>query len=94
MMCFLCHSAILAADRVERHHPVPRSQGGQQTEPTHRACHRRHHCDDFREWGRRGGLASALTRVWAQNLLNVRTHPSFAIDRGFYLVHCSKGGAR
>src|SRR5215203_91510 len=90
-ICLLCQEPIAATHFVERHHTTYKSRGGTETAPTHKACHRHHHCDDFREWGRLGGLASALTRVWAVNLLNVRSHPAFAIDRGFYLTHCSKG---
>ncbi|MEZ0496505.1 HNH endonuclease [Sphingomonas sp. IW22] len=36
--CALCGRPLGA--RVERHHPVPRSEGGRHTVPVHPVCHR------------------------------------------------------
>jgi hypothetical protein len=39
--CWLCERPL--GDRVERHHPVPRSRGGRDTVPVHPICHRTIH---------------------------------------------------
>ena len=39
--CALCHRPL--GSRVEWHHPVPKSRGGQQTVPVHPICHRAIH---------------------------------------------------
>ena len=85
MRCFLCRKPITAKDDVEYHHPIYKSNGGTKVKPTHKRCHRAHHSSkgDFRYWGR----MSALTRRWAFNLLNVRTHPAYDFDRAYYLMH-------
>ena len=40
-VCFLCGRPL--GRRVERHHPVPKSRGGRETEPVHPICHRAIH---------------------------------------------------
>ena len=88
MTCLLCTKPITACQQVEYHHPVYKSRGGTQTAPTHKRCHRNHHKDDFREWGRK----SAQTCRWAFNLLNVRTHPDYEAHRQFYLMNYADAG--
>jgi 5-methylcytosine-specific restriction endonuclease McrA len=39
--CWLCGRPL--GERVERHHPVPRSRGGRETVPIHPICHRTLH---------------------------------------------------
>jgi hypothetical protein len=39
--CFLCGRPL--GNRIERHHPVPRSRGGRETIPVHPICHRAIH---------------------------------------------------
>jgi hypothetical protein len=39
--CWLCGRAL--GDRVERHHPLPKSRGGRETVPVHPICHRTLH---------------------------------------------------
>ena len=41
LTCFLCGRPL--GERVEWHHPVPRSRGGRHTEPIHPICHRAIH---------------------------------------------------
>ncbi len=86
MTCSLCSRAIRPGDVVNLHHPTPRSEGGTHTEPTHKACHVAHHSasDDFRRWGRLGGLMSALTRRWAFNLRGVKDDPLYDAARDFH----------
>ena len=92
MICLLCKNPITASQEIEHHHPIYKSEGGTETAPTHKACHRSLHQDngDFAAWGRIGGSLTALTRVWSINLKNVNTHPAFALDRGFYLAHYAR----
>lgn len=84
MKCFLCSQPITATDEIEYHHTIYKSRGGVETSPTHKECHRAHHSTegDFREWGR----WSAMTRRWAFNLKDVRTHPAYEFDRQYYLM--------
>lgn len=88
MNCSLCGQLVASGD-VNMHHPIPRSEGGQRTEPTHRDCHIKHHSTNnhFREWGRQGGLITATTKRWAFNLLGVRSHPAYDLARSFYVAH-------
>ena len=92
MICFLCKQAITPNQQVEHHHPIYKSEGGTQTAPTHKACHRQYHSEqgDFRAWGKQGGALAALTRVWSINLKNVNTHPVFAMDRAFYIANYAR----
>lgn len=87
--CYLCQQPIRSSQQVEHHHPIYKSRGGTTTAPTHKECHRQFHSrqGDFKEWGRIGGNLTALTRRWAFNLVNVRKHPAYALDRKFYLAH-------
>ena len=39
--CWLCHRPL--GQRVEWHHPVPKSKGGRETVPLHPICHRTLH---------------------------------------------------
>ena len=86
MTCHFCSEQIEPGDAVNLHHPVYRSNGGTQVEPSHTACHRAFHSDqgDFRYWGRIGGQITALTRRWAFNLRGVKDHPAYDTDRSFY----------
>jgi len=89
MICFLCSRRIRKGDAMHLHHPTPKSEGGQKTEPTHRDCHIEHHSTSgqFAEWGREGGKQSALTKRWALNLRNVNAHPAHDLNRSFYIAH-------
>ncbi len=85
MRCALCSGAIKPGDEVNLHHPVYRSAGGRETEPTHRDCHIAFHSQqgDFRYFGRIGGQISALSKQWAFNLKHVRTDPLYDAARQF-----------
>jgi hypothetical protein len=85
MTCHVCAQPINQGDVVNHHHVVYRSNGGTETQPTHKACHVALHSsrNDFRVWGRRGGQISALSKQWSFNLLNVRNHPAHEINRAF-----------
>ncbi|MEW6208737.1 MAG: hypothetical protein AB1631_10245 [Acidobacteriota bacterium] len=92
MTCALCSGAIQPGDEINYHHPVYRSRGGTEVEPTHEACHIAFHSsqNDFREWGREGGKQSALTRRWAFNLRGVKDDPLYDTARDFnraYYAH-------
>ncbi len=91
-ICYLCKEPIAAHQPIEHHHPIYRSNGGIETEPTHKACHRSFHQanGDFKTWGKLGGSLSAMTRTWSVNLKNVNTHPAFAMDRAFYLANYAR----
>ena len=85
--CQLCGKAITARDRANYHHsPVEKQAGGTEVVPTHERCHRVHHirAGTFREAGRRGGLASAATYVWALNLRGVRDCSDYNLARQLY----------
>lgn len=86
MTCYVCTLPIGPTDAINHHHVIYKSQGGTETAPTHKRCHVMLHSsrNDFREWGRRGGLISALSRQWAFNLKNVREHPGYEFDRQYY----------
>jgi hypothetical protein len=85
MNCSLCRKPIAPDDALNMHHPVYRSQGGTETQPTHKACHVALHSsrNDYAEWGRVGGQISALSKQWAFNLRNVKTHAAHEINRQF-----------
>jgi hypothetical protein len=70
LSCFICTLPIGKYDVVNHHHVIYRSQGGTETEPAHRECHVRLHSsrNDFREWGRKGGLETARLGWWIWNL--------------------------
>jgi len=84
MTCALCKGAIKPGDEINLHHPVYRSEGGTETQPTHKTCHVAFHSlkGDFRAWGR----LSALTRRWAFNLKHVKDNPAYEFDRQYYLM--------
>jgi len=69
MTCHFCQRTVRQRD-LNQHHITPRSEGGQEVAPAHKRCHINHHSRQghFREWGRKGGLAAALTWVWIFNL--------------------------
>jgi hypothetical protein len=92
MICYLCKNPITADQQIEYHHPIYKCEGGTQTAPIHKDCHRSFHKEsgDFAAWGRIGGRLSSVTRVWSINLKNVNTHPAFALDRGFYLANYAR----
>jgi hypothetical protein len=85
MTCTLCTQPIAPDDALNMHHPVYRSNGGTETEPMHKACHVALHSsrNDFSEWGKIGGQISALSKQWAFNLRNVRSHAAHEINRQF-----------
>ena len=89
--CAFCKKAIKEGEHTNEHHPHYVSLGGQgtPTQTLHHACHVAVHADDWKAWGRIGGQTTAATKVWAFNLLNVRTHPAHELNRQFYLMHYS-----
>ncbi len=66
MTCFLCERPL--GERVEWHHPVPKSRGGRQKVPVHPICHRTIHATLSN-----GELASGYTTAEA-----LRSHPDIA----------------
>ncbi|MCI0660814.1 MAG: hypothetical protein L0220_07045 [Acidobacteria bacterium] len=68
--CALCHRPFLESEKVDQHHPELRSKGGIETVEVHAHCHVEYHSrlNHFREWGRRGGLATAAGGWWIFNL--------------------------
>jgi hypothetical protein len=84
LICYFCTKQIEPDQSINLHHPTYKSNGGTQVEPAHEKCHVEFHSrrGDFREFGKR----SAMTRAWAWNLKNVRTHPAFEFDRQYYLM--------
>ena len=68
--CALCRRPILDGEKVARHHPKPKSEGGFETVEVHAHCHSEYHSTRnlFREWGRKGGLATAARGWWTFNL--------------------------
>lgn len=43
--CGLCGRPMIAGPSVDAHHLLPRSQGGKETIPLHRVCHRKIHAE-------------------------------------------------
>jgi hypothetical protein len=80
LTCYFCNQSIGSDESINLHHPIYKSRGGTEVVPSHEQCHRAHHSEDFREWGK----LSSLTRAWAFNLKNVRNHPAYAFDRAYY----------
>ncbi len=68
--CDLCHRPILDGEKAARHHPKLKAEGGIETVEVHAFCHVRYHSalNHFREWGRKGGLATAARGWWIFNL--------------------------
>lgn len=57
--CWLCSRPL--GQRVEWHHPVPKSRGGRDKQPIHPICHRTLHARfSNAELGRIGGVLSEL----------------------------------
>jgi len=69
-ICALCHRPIRKSEKVNRHHPKLKSEGGVEIVYVHEPCHVEHHSqhNHFREWGRRGGLTTAARGWWIFNL--------------------------
>lgn len=86
MTCGLCRQPISGGDVINYHHPIYRSEGGTEVEPTHKSCHVDLHKSkgDFAAWGSIGGKLTAATKRWAFNLKNVSTHPAHTLNRSFY----------
>ncbi len=42
-ICPLCHRPMIPGPSLDRHHPLPRSHGGQETVTMHKICHRAIH---------------------------------------------------
>jgi hypothetical protein len=84
LTCYFCKLEIRQDQPVNFHHPTYKSNGGTHVEPSHETCHVEFHSrkGDFRKWGK----LSSLTRAWAFNLKNVRTHPAYEFDRAYYLM--------
>jgi hypothetical protein len=70
LQCFICTLPIGKYEVVNHHHVTYKSQGGTETQPTHRECHVRLHSsrNDFAEWGKKGGLETAARGWWIFNL--------------------------
>ncbi|OYQ35003.1 restriction endonuclease [Niveispirillum lacus] len=66
--CGLCGRPMIAGPSVEDHHLLPRSQGGKQTVPLHRVCHRKIHAELSEK-----ELARGYTTLEA-----LRAHPDIA----------------
>jgi hypothetical protein len=68
--CSLCRRPILDGEKVARHHPKLKSEGGIEIVEVHANCHVVHHSarNHFREWGRKGGIATAARGWWIFNL--------------------------
>jgi hypothetical protein len=69
MTCHFCEKPVSRKD-LNFHHTIPKSEGGEEIEPAHRSCHVEFHSRQghFREWGRKGGLATAALGLWIFNL--------------------------
>ena len=76
-ICALCNRPIRKGQKVNQHHLVLKSEGGIETVEVHERCHVSHHSQSnhFREWGRRGGLATAARLWWIFNLKRGRLPP-------------------
>jgi hypothetical protein len=88
--CVFCNQAISDGAVTNEHHSTYRSRGGQgtTTQTLHRDCHLALHAKDFQAWGSLGGQITAqTTKVWAVNLLNVRSHEAYHLERQYYALH-------
>jgi hypothetical protein len=94
MTCYLCNQPIDVYSPINWHHPEYKSNGGTETEPTHKECHVEFHSinNDFKQWGKIGGRISALSKRWSFNLLDVREHPAHQVNRDFYLMNYAYAG--
>ena len=70
MTCHFCTATIKPGDVINQHHPIYKSRGGKQVTPAHQTCHVEFHStqNDFKEWGRQGGLKTASMGLWIFNL--------------------------
>jgi hypothetical protein len=77
LACYVCTEPIKPKDVVNQHHFIYKSRGGTETAPTHKACHVHLHSsrNDFREWGRLGGLECARRGWWIFNLKRGKNPP-------------------
>jgi hypothetical protein len=68
--CALCKCQINDGERINWHHPKPKSEGGVETVEVHQFCHVKHHSSqgDFKNWGRKGGIKTASMMLWIFNL--------------------------
>jgi hypothetical protein len=82
LTCYFCSQVIEPNESINLHHPTYKSRGGTEVVPAHENCHVEFHSrnGDYKSWGK----LSALTRAWAWNLKNVRTHPAYEFDRAYY----------
>lgn len=82
LICYFCKLEITQDQPINLHHPIYKSRGGTEVVPSHEQCHRSHHSEDFKAWGKQ----SALTRAWSFNLKHVKDHPAYDFDRAYYLM--------
>lgn len=71
MVCVDCG----ASENIDYHHVVPKSEGGTETIPLCKTCHRERHKrqGDFARWGRKGGKKTAANPLnWLKNLKQFR----------------------
>lgn len=90
--CSLCNRPIRKGQRVNWHHPNPKSEGGTSTIEVHQQCHVEHHrtprsdgISDFQRWGK----LSALDCHWAFYLKNVMDNPLYDQARSFHQMYYS-----
>jgi hypothetical protein len=90
--CGLCTLPIGKSERVNWHHPKPRSEGGTSTVAVHQECHVEHHSttgadglSDFQRWGK----LSAIDCHWAFYLKGVKDNPLYDQARSFYQMYYS-----
>src|SRR5205085_5831903 len=91
--CGFCNQAISDGAVTNEHHRIYRCNGGNgtPTQTLHRDCHLALHSNDFKAWGSIGGQITAqTTKVWAVNLLNVRSHNAYSLERQFYFTHARR----
>jgi hypothetical protein len=88
--CAHCNQVINESEQINEHHPHYVSLGGRgtPTQTLHRSCHVAVHAEDWKAWGRVGGQITAeTTKVWSVNLLNVRCHEAYHLERQYYFIH-------
>lgn len=75
--CALCLRPIRKGEKVNQHHPKLKSEGGVESVEVHEQCHVGYHSQQnhFREWGRKGGQATAARCWWIFNLKRGRSAP-------------------
>ena len=69
MTCCFCGKPV-SRRTLNRHHLIPKSEGGTETAPAHKRCHVKHHSQqsDYQRWGRKGGQTTAQRLYWIFNL--------------------------